>query len=146
MGLDMYLETVPKNKVPKNLDQYIEYSDASWHSNEQYEEPLIDWRKANQIHNWFCAHCESIEEEILYKVTLEDLTQLCKTIEEVLKNHKKARALLPTCAGFFYGSTEYGEWYFDELVFTQKKLTELFKTIEDTDLLQEKALLYYASW
>lgn len=146
MGLDMYLQTVPKKHIPKDYIDYCELSNKYWNKGKKYERTLVDWRKANQIHHWFCEHCKCLEPEVLYSVTPADLSELCVTIEKVLKDHSKAKILLPTWSGFFYGSMEYDEWYFDELEYSLKQLKMVLQDIEDNDLLSKRALIYYASW
>lgn len=48
-----------------------------------------------------------IEEEFI-----KDLIEKCK---EVLDNHNKAKELLPTTSGFFFGNTDYDESYFNDV-------------------------------
>lgn len=43
---------------------------------------------------------------------------------------KQAKEKLPTQAGFFFGSTEYDEWYFNSLVFTYNKMLEILETFD----------------
>jgi len=59
----------------------------------------------------------------------------------VLADHTKAEELLPTGGGFFFGSTEYDEWYFHGV----KKTVEIVsKLIEDVP--EGWAFEYQASW
>lgn len=56
-------------------------------------------------------------------------------------SQKKASKILPTCDGFFFGSTEYNEWYFSDLLETYCIINELLKVNE------ENYYIYYrASW
>lgn len=43
---------------------------------------------------------------------LNELKQLC---QQIIDDPKEANDLLPTQSGFFFGSTEYDEWYFEGL-------------------------------
>ena len=89
------------------------------------------WRKANQIHRWFVDTVQDgIDNCGSYEVTgeqLMDLTDLCK---QVLNKRTTdfADATLPTCAGFFFGSTDYDDYYFEELEDTLKQLAEVKPT------------------
>jgi hypothetical protein len=78
--------------------------------------PMGYWRKANQIHQWFVDNVQDGEDNCgSYYVTrkqLEDLKDLCIT---VLANKELAEDLLPTGAGFFFGSTTYDEYYYGDL-------------------------------
>ena len=49
--------------------------------------------------------------------TLKELKSLCL---EVLSDHAKADELLPTGSGFFFGSTNYDETYYEDLMNTVK--------------------------
>lgn len=63
-----------------------------------------------------------------YSVTM-DGEQLVKT--PIIEDGKRivdpipASELLPTASGFFFGGTEYDEWYYKDVEYTEKKLTEL---------------------
>jgi hypothetical protein len=50
----------------------------------------------------------------------EQLIELDTLCEQVLANHDLAEELLPTESGFFFGSTEYDEYYFGELEDTRE--------------------------
>ena len=72
------------------------------------------WRKQNQIHQWFVENVQNGEdncaEYCVSKGQLEDLLEICK---KILNDNSLAEELLPTASGFFFGGTEYDEWYFD---------------------------------
>ena len=78
------------------------------------------WRKANQIHEWFVKNCGGGERDYGLYVSREDLQSLVDTCKEVLADKSKAKELLPTASGFFFGSTEYDEYYFQDLKETIK--------------------------
>jgi hypothetical protein len=59
---------------------------------------------------------------------------------DVLSDRGLAQELLPTQNGFFFGSTEYDEDYFEELERTEKELTEVLRD-GTWDYLE-----YQASW
>lgn len=100
------------------------------------------WRKANAIHNWFVQELADGEDNCnpIYvpRSSLVDLNNICK---EILKNHDKAGELLPTGAGFFFGSTNYDEWYFHQLETTVPILTKLIETVPEGWSFE-----YQASW
>lgn len=122
MGLDMYL----MKKIPNS---------------ENVE--LIYWRKANQVLNWFDRNCanNSLENCVPVSVTTYDLMNLLIDVNTVLDDNSKAEELLPTTSGFFFGGTEYDEWYFDDLKYTKEKLEEVLCDITEDDELE-----FYAWW
>lgn len=101
----------------------------------------IYWRKANQIHRWFVENIQDGNEDWgMHYVPRECLYRLKQLCEKVLKNKELASTLLPTESGFFFGSVEYDEWYFEDLRYTVEKLDELLK--------EEKyiSFRYQSSW
>lgn len=74
------------------------------------------WRKANAIHQWFVVNVQGGEDECReHDVTTEQLAALRDACLAVLADPAKALALLPPQAGFFFGSTDVDEGYFDDL-------------------------------
>ena len=74
------------------------------------------WRKANQIHRWFVDNVQGGEDECrphyVGREQLEELRDLC---QQVLDNRDRASELLPTASGFFFGGTDYDDWYFKDV-------------------------------
>lgn len=160
MGLDMYLYA----------EQYLGFRDWDEEGKENAKfdelvkltglEELVDrdggyisayakvqvayWRKANAIHKYFVDKCANGEDDcreiIVYEDTLQELLNICNQILET-KDTEKALELLPPQGGFFFGSTEIDEWYFQNLKHTQKTLTKILeKAPEGCDF------IYRASW
>lgn len=74
------------------------------------------WRKENAIHKWFVDNVQDGEDNCAeYFVGREQLEELKELCEKVLADHSLAGELLPTQEGFFFGSTEFDEWYFTGL-------------------------------
>ena len=87
--------------------------------NSPVKEVSIDagyWRKANAIHDWFVKNVQGGEDQCNpHYVSREDLIALKEVCEEVLADRKRTAELLPTASGFFFGSTEYDQYYFDDI-------------------------------
>lgn len=149
MGLDMFLtkkyycknwdQQDPKEKhniVIKKGDQEIKIDNISY-----IESDVFYWRKSNHIHKYFVDNCQDgiddcrisyVEHEVL-----EELLDICKKIEE---NKSLAESLLPTQGGFFFGDTEYDEYYYESI-------TETKEMLEKLDLKNTKEEFYYnSSW
>lgn len=94
------------------------------------------WRKANQIHNWFVQNVQDGEDNCAeYYVSIDQLKQLRETCIAALVT--KNADLLPPTEGFFFGSTEIDQFYWDDLKETVEILADL----------DENADYYYnASW
>ena len=83
------------------------------------------WRKANQIHKWFVDNVQEGNDNCgsyyVNSTTLEELLELCKKVQA---DHSLAESLLPSTSGFFFGGTEYDEWYFNDIDSTIKIIEE----------------------
>lgn len=76
------------------------------------------WRKDNHIHKWFVDKIQGGNDDCgSYEVSSSDLEELVALCEELLEERDPdpAREKLPTQDGFFFGSTEYGDYYWDSL-------------------------------
>lgn len=151
MGLDMYLtkRTYVKNwdfMPPEELHKITvtKNGEAVEHIQPERISHVIEeigyWRKANAIHNWFVENVQDGVDECQDSlVPREKLVELLNLVNEVLADRSKARKLLPTRSGFFFGSLEYDEYYFEDLELT-KEIIE--KALED----HEGDFYYQSSW
>jgi hypothetical protein len=145
MGLDMYLT---KDFYVKNWDHYkpeqrwditvnrggdvASEIDPSKISNITVD--VAYWRKANAIHKWFVDEVQGGTDECQRSyVTPEQLADLVDRCERILAtvtpafgavtcDAELAGELLPTQDGFFFGSTDYDEWYIEDLKTTVAQL------------------------
>ena len=163
MGLDMYLYAEKS---------YSSYSSASWSEEEdkkgvnaiakmmnaenllfsdensvQFAELKLEiayWRKTNAIHKFFVDNCaDGVDNCQDTYVSVENLQELLSRCKEVLENRDIASKLLPTQSGFFFGSTEYDDWYFQDLEYTVKVLEKIIPEIEAHS---DWEIYYRASW
>ncbi len=144
MGLDMYLKKLPKIKG-QDLDLfephvYLEGDVIALHS---ISREVGYWRKANHIHKWFVDNVQNGKDDCeVYVVTKKHLLVLKMTCEKVLECPELAPELLPVQQGFFFGSTEYDEYYFKNIKDTLKIIESALEVI-DAD---NHHLIYFSSW
>lgn len=102
------------------------------------------WRKANHIHNWFVQNVQGgvddCRKAYVSKEKLEELLIICK---EVLVDPSKAPKLLPTTEGFFFGGTNYDEYYYQEVENTIDIIEPLLKELEENSM---GDIYYQSSW
>ena len=98
------------------------------------------WRKANAIHAWFVDKSQMEDNCQEFEVSYEDIKELHDLCVEVRNDPSKAEKLLPTQSGFFFGDTEYGEGYIQDLNDTVKICEGCFREDKNT------YFLYHASW
>lgn len=101
------------------------------------------WRKANAIHRWFVENCQDGVDECQLSdpIHLEVLAGLIHSCKQVIENPELAAELLPTESGFFFGNTEYGEYYLEDLKQTIQQIDHVVKTYP-----KPLVLRYRSSW
>ena len=96
------------------------------------------WRKANAIHKWFVDNVQGgVDDCRDAYVSSEDLQKLLTLCRQVEADNSLAESLLPSASGFFFGGTEYDEWYFKDISNTI--------TILEEALADKNADYYYSS-
>lgn len=107
--------------------------------------PVLYWRKANQIHNWFVSEIQRGEDDCRdYFVTdkqLKVLLELCESVIEK-KHPDVSEDLLPALGGAFYGTYDYGDWYYEQV----ERTAEMLKKILDNPKLMGYDFYYSSSW
>ena len=132
------LEEIRKELATEYLKSIYERNSKLINELEDEKEKITPWnevayfRKVNFLIPFFGyeENCSNIE---IDKYQVEDLIEACK---EVLANHDKASFLLPTQEGFFFGSTDYDDWYFDDVQNVKEKFEEVLADFDrDEDIL-----------
>ncbi len=139
MGLDMFLMRGQKNLNEESLwDKGVKVG---------------YWRKANHIHAWFVDNCQDGIDECqtteVDKEKLEELLSICRIIINpgggpvpLVVKETIAQEKLPTREGFFFGCTEYDEYYYEDV---KETMNILEKVLEETDF-ENESIYYSASW
>lgn len=154
MGLDMYLNTkryMSKYFDPadeQRIEQVNELFGIKGDADNDFGAVEVTfrvayWRKANAIHQWFVDNVQEGEDDCReYWVSREHLQELIDLCKVILADRAKAGELLPTQSGFFFGGTDYDDWYFQDLEATVERLEKVL-----ADPAFEKNDFYYqASW
>ena len=154
MGLDIFFRAKSKNeKLRKEYEEiYAEYRDAlKRYDNEGGFEDKINvledkldkcynalhsdiayFRKVNFLLPYF-GYEENCSNIVIDRCEIEELVNVCKKVLDA-KNTNEAESvadeLLPTEAGFFFGSTDYDEWYFNDVREVADKFTEILDTFD----------------
>ena len=76
---------------------------------------IADFRKINFLFKFFKDKIGD-KNPTTIEVTTDDLEELRERCIKVLADHTLAEELLPTCSGFFFGSTEYNKYYFKDVL------------------------------
>ena len=133
MGLDMYLTAKRYVSDYNDKDQALS-TELMRHFPELTQTQTIQevsvrvgyWRKANAIHKWFVTNVqEGVDDCGNYPVsraTLTELRDICVRVRDW--PGALAAEQLPTASGFFFGNTDYDEWYFRDVENTAKIIDE----------------------
>lgn len=149
MGLDMYLSRKQYVKdwdhTPEedrnNTEVFIRGKKIDTKEISYLEFSAMYWRKDNHIHNWFVQNCQNGDDDCRpYRVDIDELKELRDLCIYVNKDRDKADELLPTKEGFFFGDTEYDEYYFESLERTADALDGLIKEHPNDEY------IYQSSW
>lgn len=156
MGLDMFLRKTKRTNHSlselNTLDRYDLTPD-----NEDIKEflPLYEsefgyvsifkevayWRKFNALHNWFVTNVQiGIDDCGMYEVTRDHIIDLVDTLFLVIEE-KDPTDFMPV-VGFFFGSTELDEYYWEQVENTRDKM---YRLLNDFDWENER-LFYCSSW
>ena len=154
MGLDMYLSakkyysggTWGSEADQKTFIKLKAMSGVGLHMTTdlpsvQLEVSVGYWRKANAVHQFFVGNCQNGEDDCrtsyVGRDKLEELKVLC---EQIVLTPALAGEQLPTTEGFFFGSTEYGEYYIDDLNTTIEIVERCLQMPDDWEF------YYHSSW
>jgi uncharacterized protein YxjI len=162
MGLDQYIEIEVVHQTVNTKKQRV--------VTERSDETLAYFRKVNFIQKFFEDKYEIPDDERV-RITKEDLRELADLCERVIDKFEEwdgakealesddyieppkhiqdyADELLPTCEGFFFGSTDYDNWYFNDVKDTMKTIREVIQEVEDTYEVEDadNYQLFYRAW
>ena len=138
MGLDMYLEGrkfVSAFSEKEKFDDVVKMAGLSKsdlpHSNfGTISLEVMYWRKVNAVHEWFVREVQGGEDDCKsYHVSRDKLAELLETCKKVADKQDQtvAEELLPSASGFFFGSTDYDEYYYEGLLWTIEGLEKILK-------------------
>jgi len=107
------------------------------------------WRKANSIHGWFVRNCspdgeDDCREMYVPRERLVELKDLCERVMLSKDDHEKAKELLPPTEGFFFGTYEIDDWYWQDVQSTIDQLNSVLGWFPDDQAFV--SFYYQASW
>lgn len=164
MGLDMHLsargywsqyspgggaDAVEKlQRAAKRAFGYLPPRHESTMNSIEIEVPLMYWRKFNALHGWFVNNVQDGKDECQSSyVDFDKLRELDKLVCELFMAHSPALVLarMPPTKGFFFGSTEINDWFWEDLRVTMEGLHKIVADI-DAGKMNAWSIYYHASW
>lgn len=98
------------------------------------------FRKVNFIYAFFIKELEN-ESCIVDKHRISQLIDACEDVLAHYKDEDYAQEVLPTQSGFFFGSTLYDDWYWEDVKNCLTQMKRLYKSMSDDDF-----VLWHFSW
>ena len=98
-------------------------------------EELHYWRKANAIRGYFASLPGFVDngDTFVSREQLEELLEKCKEVLDykgTANEVEMVEEILPPTDGFFFGSTEINDWYWDDIEETKEALEKIIPTLE----------------
>ena len=102
------------------------------------------FRKVNFLVKYFKDLGFDVENQTPFCISKEDAEVLLSRCNQVLKDHSKASELLPTMDGFFFGSIEYNEYYFNDV----KEVRDYIKNtlLPEFEKLGSEEEIFFETW
>jgi hypothetical protein len=119
MGLDIYIERVKRSQIGY-------------------------FRKVNFLVRFFAKKGFDVDNQTPFRINQSMAKELLDACNEVLKDHSKAKELLPTMSGFFFGSTEYDDYYFQNIEKVRDWVNNTL--IPEFDKLGEDEFIEFSTW
>ena len=123
------------------LDQWINvqyYGESGEHL-----ETSFYYRKVNFLRKWFEDNGMDIESDCdIYYIDIMDIIALKDDCETVLENPSYAKYVLPTTSGLFFGSTDYDEYYFNDVKKVLNDINEILDLYEHEEVID----IHYTDW
>ena len=110
------------------------------HNNNYYMPEDAYFRKVNFIYAFFSNELYN-ECCLVDKTRIKELIDTCEDVLKHKNNINYATEHLPTTSGFFFGSTEYDKWYWEDVKGCLKQMKKLYKELDDMDM-----ALWIFSW
>ena len=152
MGLDMFLSKVKREQVAywrkaNAINKWFadHCADGELENCQDYpvtKEQLIELRDTcNRILSNAKIGIGKVKNGEVYNREIGKFVP-CYETGEVIENPELAQELLPTESGFFYGQTDYNQWYLKDLRETVEQIDEILKTVD----FDEYDIVYHAWW
>lgn len=97
------------------------------------------FRKVNFLVKFFESKGLDVESQAPFTIEKEYAEELLSKCEKVLGDHSQGPILLPTVSGFFFGSTEYDSYYYQDVKevrdYVRDKLLPAFDSLEENEVL-----------
>lgn len=124
--------------------QFYKTKKQDWKEYQRNENPATDdgtlslsevayFRKVNFLVRYF-NYEENLSLIEIDKQQIEGLIDVCKEVLEA-NDETVSNTLLPTQCGFFFGDTEYGKYYYDNVKDVLETFTDVLKNLKENEII-----------
>jgi hypothetical protein len=105
------------------LDMYIR---------DEYGNDVAYWRKFNALHSYLVKNLQEGNDDCQpsRNFTTEDVENILYILKQIKKNPVNAKLLMPTTEGFFFGSTQYDEYFMQDVKNAIKSFQEILEEVK----------------
>lgn len=127
-GYNYYTKSIDKIKTPQEVKIELDKQLLDYY-------PMYQayFRKVNFLYQYFRNDMEN-EWCLVGKEKIENLIELCEQVIKHKGDEDFANQYLPTTSGFFFGSTDYDDWYFADVKDCLTQMKKLNKSLNQDDL------------
>lgn len=135
LGYDSYNNSLKKLLTPDEVSEVFKNELKHCFAPED-----VYFRKVNFVYAFFSN--EMVNEScIVDKTRIGQLKDACEDVLAHKGNVEYAQSVLPTQGGFFFGSTDYDDWYWHDVKDCLTKIKRLYKSMGEDDF-----VLWDFSW
>lgn len=137
--IEKYRKPEDYNKQTDYYDKWSEEEKAEYSrlydaipNGKNYGEEIGYFYKVNFLMGFF-GYEENCKDKEVSKSELEELQSRCNKVL-ASKDNELATSILPPQAGFFFGSTDINDYYYEKVAKVQKWVASVLETLEDDDI------------
>lgn len=108
------------------------------------EQEIGYFRKVNFLVKFFEDRGFDTPNQTPLKISRKDAEELLDRCNKVLEDHSLAKDLLPTMEGFFFGSIEYDNYYFEDVKYVRYFVKNTL--LPEFDKLESNETIYFETW
>jgi hypothetical protein len=131
-------------KIHPYTNAVLDFPDLEEKLQKEIEMSYLDYdvyfRKVNFLFAYYQNQGKMVD-ECFALTDADDIDDIISRCERVLKDHELADTLLPAQSGFFFGSTDYDEYYFSDVKDCLRQMKKYRKLLTD-----EVTAFVYFSW
>lgn len=121
-------------KIHPYTNQILDFPELETLLQKEIKQSYLEYdayfRKVNFLFAYYENNGKMVEQYYAF-TDKEDIDDIIDRCERVLNDHSLANELLPTQSGFFFGGTDYNDWYFSDVKDCLRQMKKYRKLLKD---------------